>query len=574
MNGRPNRLFCVMLIAVLASAMSGCEQASDVVAPAAATELTLNPTRLFNPPDGYAYALWVVDTLDRATFVDIFDWDRELYKFRDTSGKAIDNVWETNINVLDPLYKFIALSVEDRSAFDSTMMGPVMLMDTIVDPSQYTMTMVVPIRLWEGNGSFCMETPTDGNSNSNEASGVWFALYVYDSLIVRDTSNINPPSSLPFIDRERVYDTLHWICNEYDGPDCIDSTFVPADEITSPDDYDYIVVDSLGSLDVTYFVCTATDIDDNCIDSVGYTRDEVITQGIQYDWIVVNTLDTIAFYDEVCGKVGTVLTAGAPYNNDLDTAWLDTIHYNYCTFEWFASPVNINKTNRLDTVRYEFEMPVTFSVRPFKDYIHRVNYISSSRTIFIDRFLTGFDLEVTPDLTGTGWHYRGWILSPRVDPAQFGTLTKPAWTMPSLESYLAPPDAGVVSTGAFYRFDMPDIENAFIEQNPHASPNLDRIPPFPGEDFLSNLPTGGPLNFILPGQTAPEGRVFITIEPDNYWDPDTNFPLILYSRNLPGYTAVSNTRPHSNANFELLNLYHNTNVGYGMPTVSLKIAVK
>jgi hypothetical protein len=575
MNGRLNRLFCVVLIAIIVSVISGCEQSSDVVAPASATTLTLNPVRLFNPPDGYAYALWVIDTLDRATFIDIFGWDRELYKFRDTLGNAIENVWETNINVLDPLYRFVALSIEDRSSFDTASMGPVMLMDTIVDPSAYSMTMVFPLKLWEGEGFFCMETPTDGNSNTNEASGVWFALYIYDSVVVWDTTNVRSTTAQSD-PRVKGYDTLYWICNEYDGPKCIDSTFVPRNQITSPDDYDFFRVDSLGELDVTYFVCTATDINDDCIDSVGYSRNEVISQGIQYDWIVVNTLDTIGFCNLDVNVKDTLLWSGAPYNNDRDTAYLDTIQYNRCTFDWVATPVNISNTNRIDTVRIVFEIPVTVTVGPFRNFKHLqyTQYTRTSRIIRVDRFLTGFDTETTPDLTGTGWHYRGWVLSPRVNPEQFGTLTKPAWTAPSMQLYLDPSDAGVVSTGSFYRFDMPDIENPYTQRNPHASPNMSRVPPFPGEDFLSNLPGGSPLSFILPGQTAPQGRVFITVEPDNYWDPDTNFPLVLFTRSFPSYGAISQTVAHSNANFEMFNLYHTTNVGYGMPTISLKIAVK
>ncbi len=577
MNGRLNRLFCVTLIAILVVAVSGCDQPANVIAPTSTTELTLNPVRLFDPPQGYAYALWVIDTLDEASYVDIFSWDHALYKFRDTSGNAIDNVWDAKQNVLDPKYRFVAMSIEQLSNFDTTAMGPIMLMDTIVDPNNYTMQMVFPLHVWETEGSFCMETPTDGNSNSNEASGVWFALYVYDSLIVRDTTNLIQPS-LQSLKRQFSYDTLHWVCNTYDGENCIDSTFVPLDNITSPDDYDYITVDSLGNLDVTYYVCTATDIDDNCIDSTGYDRETEISQGIQYDWIVVNTLDTIGYVNKDCGHTGELLTGAALYNNNVDTAYLDTISYNYCTFEWYATPVNISNSIRKDTVRFDSGNPITFNVEPFTDYIHKVNYTSAPTIRYIDRFITGFDTEVSPDLEGTGWHYRGWVLAPsgRISPTDFGTLTKPAWTGAAFNLYLDPIDGGVVSTGAFYRFDYPDIENAFIQRNPYASPNMARVPPFPGEDFLntSTLPGGAQLNFIQPGETHPVGKVLITLEPDNYWDPNDNFPLILMSSALPSYSAISINHPHSTANFDLANLYHITSVGYGMPTISLKIAVK
>jgi len=163
----------------------------------------------------------------------------------------------------------------------------------------------------------------------------------------------------------------------------------------------------------------------------------------------------------------------------------------------------------------------------------------------------------------------------RISPTDFGTLTKPAWTGSAFNLYLNPMDGGLVSTGAFYRFDYPDIENAFIQRNPYASPAMARIPPFPGEDFLntSTLPGGAKLDFMQIGAVNPPGKVFITLEPDNYWDPKTDFPLILMSRSFPNYAQISITTPHSQV-FDMENLYHITNIGFGTPTISLKIAVK
>jgi hypothetical protein len=350
---------------------------------------------------------------------------------------------------------------------------------------------------------------------------------------------------------------------------------VPPENITSEDDYDLMTIDSLGNLDVTYFVCTATDFT-GCIDSVGYDRETVMNDGIEYEWIVVNTLDTIGFYDEVCGLAGQLLVSPAVYNNEMDTIWLDTIDYDYCTYKWFASPVNITDEDRVDTLRYEGGNPITRIVPPFKDFVHSVRLTTSTAVRYIDRFLNGFDPELTPDLTGSGWHYRGWILSPQIDKADYGALTRPAWSSASFQSYLNPVDAGVVSTGVFYTFDGPDMDNSGLSANPYISASHSRIPPFPGEDFLNtdSLPGGQQLTFV--NNNNPEGFIFITIEPDNYWDPHTNFPIILFSAPLPGLTSISNPIPSADdGNFYFINLFYNVSgTNHGFPSIDIDIAVK
>lgn len=580
MNGRISRLFLGALCTIILGFIPGCEQPENVIAPTSATELTLNPERLIDPPDGYAYALWLVDTLGEETFIDVFDWDSELYKFRDTLGNELDNVWEVDINVLDPLYEFVALSVEKLDGMRQDSVGPIMLRDTIIDPSEYTMKMTYPINLWDGIGSFCMETPTDGNSNSNEGSGVWLAVYVYDSIFVSDTLNINnvnnvsPQLGLQGNDRDLIYDTTFWVCNDpgWSGGACSDSTFVPKANITSEDDYDLMTIDSLGNLDVTYFVCNATGGGGECVDSTGYDRTTVINDGIEYEWIVVNTLDTIGFINEVCDQEGVLLVSPSVFNNEVDTVWLDTMEYDYCTFDWFASPVNILEDNRVDTIRFEDGDPVEFTVEPFTDYLHAVNYTINTDIEYIDRFVTGFDLETVADLTGTGWHYRGWVLSPNIDKATYGELTRPMWSTPSFYLWLNPVDAGIISTGAFYSFDGPDIDNENIEANPYSDPSNSRVPPFPGEDFV-NMPGGGTLDLVE--NNSPEGFVFITLEPDNYWDANTNFPLVLFSARLPQYGIISNPLPHQNGNFDFTNLFSSVSgSNMGLPAINLEISTK
>ena len=75
--------------------------------------------------------------------------------------------------------------------------------------------------------------------------------------------------------------------------------------------------------------------------------------------------------------------------------------------------------------------------------------------------------------------------------------------------------------------------------------NVER-PPFPGEDFLVNLPSlpsitgGGPAwNFF--GTLADTGVAIITIEPDNYFDSTRNFPLIMLARELGPFVNMAMT---------------------------------
>ena len=75
------------------------------------------------------------------------------------------------------------------------------------------------------------------------------------------------------------------------------------------------------------------------------------------------------------------------------------------------------------------------------------------------------------------------------------------------------------------------------------------MPSFPGEDFILNLPCGAE-NYYFADPNNPSvstGRVFVTIEPDNYVAA-TNFPFVLFvSRfGIPDYDLVGRT----DANYE------------------------
>ena len=84
----------------------------------------------------------------------------------------------------------------------------------------------------------------------------------------------------------------------------------------------------------------------------------------------------------------------------------------------------------------------------------------------------------------------------------------------------------MITTGTFRWIDSADDGNPYVQGG--------KVPPFPGEDFFQNLPPGvpSPLN-LVPAGSAVNGTVFITLEPDDFGDRNTNFPLIVFAAPLP-----------------------------------------
>ena len=520
MNGRSNRLFGTALFAILLVLVFGCTQPDDVVAPVATTEISIDPQRLPSPPEGYAYALWVEPVEGDPIFVDIFDWNSELFVFTDTTdtlGNQIEPAWTLDIDVLHSSYAYLSVTIEKLDDFtDTTVMGPVMLQTDIHDPAEAPIKMVFPYDLWEGTGSFCVETPTDKNSNSNDDGGIWFAIYVYDTVLVNDTLGFQV-STLQFEDRDLDIDTSYWVCNEYSGSDCIDSQ-----EVTSNDPYDWILVDTLNLEELA-----------NTLDTIGYTNLDTSLVGLMY----VGILDT--------------LTDGLGQDSIVA---LDTLEYEYISYDVVATPVNLGTTDRVDTVRLEISgietTAVTENIPPFSDVKWFFSLSLRTRAEVIDRFIDAFD--DLPDLNGTDWHYKGWVISPYIDTIDFGKLSKPVWLPVQYELFLSPSNGGMISTGSFKSFYFPDDANPYSGTASGAG----TVPPYPGEDFLRNLPNDHPpLTLCNAGNpTSAEGTVFITIEPDNFSSDTTNFPLILMAGDMPSYEEVSNHEAHTQL-FDMFNRF-------------------
>ncbi len=145
---------------------------------------------------------------------------------------------------------------------------------------------------------------------------------------------------------------------------------------------------------------------------------------------------------------------------------------------------------------------------------------SSQRVIFDIFSQDEFDLI---DYSAWGWKYKGWVVSSVIPTSAIGEMTAPAGIYNTPYDSLMPgADGGLISTGTFSDITAADDISLYAQS--------DRIPPFPGEDFLSNLPTGFNGDLVPNGN---RGTVFVTLEPDNFLTDTTNFPLIVYFREVP-----------------------------------------
>lgn len=484
MYRRRNRLLFFALSALILAIISGCAQPDDIIAPASSTDIFLTPSRLPTPPPGMIYELWVVDEDDNSVSLGKFNWDSRLYRFSDTAGNRIDSVWTTDFDILN--YKYLCVSIERFPDPQPDSMGPVMLKDLVVEPRLRPMKLVFPIDLWLLQAGYFIQTPTDGNPNSNEASGLWFGFYNYDSVFINDTTNaaLTLGAGVPLSFN-------------------IDTTW---DNSNPPQ---IISIDTVN------------------LDSLQEIRNFI--------WLTNERLDTNNSYT-------------LPYPFYLDTFVQITLKYDSIlypvnlttdTITYTDTITHINNSNVVVTEIKVFKMP------PLTFYPTSITYSTRVRGYLIERILP--DSLVYDDivnLTGTGWHYKGWVISPYLQPrASFASITKPSWLEAQSSQYLNPISSGILTTGPFTDFNRAD------NSNPHSSGT--KVPDIPGEDFLNNLPAGV-TRIVLADSVASgvrTGTVFISLEPDNY-DSTTNFPLILLSSEglMPSYSQISSRIAHTQHN--------------------------
>jgi hypothetical protein len=508
MYRRYNRLLFLIFAATAAIVIWGCSQSEDIVAPASTTKFILRPERLPTLPEGMVYELWVKNDNGGQVSLGKFRWDSELYRFYDTAGNRIDSLFSADFDALN--YKYLCLSVENYPDSYPDSMGPVMLQDTIVSPEKKPLELVFPVDLWLGQAGYVVQTPSDKNSYENDASGIWFALYAYDSLRFYDTVYAYISHSVRrYTKRPYTLDTIGW-----------DSSQTPP----------------VALVDV-------------------HNKDSIAA-----------ILDTIASHH------------GRKVIDSNFIVRLDTLVHTTYAFDFITVNVNVSLTDTVfDTVQFIDTLgnikDSVFAVPPLSDYIHIITYSSKAKDDTLDNFL--FNYEELPDLDKAGsdggdlrWHYKGWVLSPYLTSASaFGQLAKPSWSKTNIEMFLQPSDGRIITTGSFKSFNAPDDANPYTMNK--------RVPPFPGEDFLINLPEGVD-RIVFADSSNPDSRagtVFITLEPDNYDNPNANFPLILFVSEelIPSYKDISKIGPQVQDN-RMKNCYSTVNNDLiGFPKVHVNL---
>jgi len=546
MLGHYKNFFAIASILIISILVFGCTQPDDVAAPISVTQIYMSPVQLPTTPDGYSYELWAVDTADNYYPISNFLWNNYYRRFMDLDSVKIDSMFSVPYDLLNPFYEYLAVSVETIPDTYPDSVGPVMLKDTIIDPDTWPMLLAFPIDFSFARITYSVETPTDKNSNSDDASGVWFAFYDYRVNVLRDTIGVS--SSASATDRKLFYDTTYWACAAVDAQlNCIQWVNV-TDYVVDENDYDTLIVTVTPKLvDTTYWNCTGDDGMGNCIEWVDISDNffwyDTLVDPNLYDTVIYDTLkDTLAIS---CVIVDTNF-AFVP-----DPLLIDTFTHISVTYDHVAFPVNFD-TADVDTFAVD---PCTgntifVEIEPLSEYSLNLTFNSYiRRTDTLDYFSESF--EETADLTGTGWHYKGWVISPYLAPpyqtecSELGKLTKPTWLDFTTDWMFENPDEWpIISTGSFRDFAEPDYTPNLYSDN-------QRVPAYPGEDFIQNLPCGA-TNYYFADQATPltgVGDIFITLEPDNF-DENTNFPIFLFitRSTIPGYSYIHSDMPDASGN--------------------------
>jgi len=499
MFGRFNGLFIIGIILILPALFLGCSQSEDVIAPISLSELHLKPILLPSAPAGYLYEFWAIDTLGNSYSLGKFIWDQELYRFYDADSNRIDSVWSVEYDILDPFYEYLAVSLETIPDAQPDTPGPIMLKDVIVDPGVREVEMKVPFNFDLTTAGYCVQTPTDKQSLEKDACGVWFAYYQYEQKTFNDTDQV--VFNLQSDTWPLEIDTTYWDCLNID---CTEREDVTDSVDANPSyDYDTLIVDTLNleeienAMEIMGIKCTTTVIDSHYVP---------------------------------------------------DTLLIDTFVHKSMSYELVSFPVNTDSVD-LDTFYYDECLDETtyVTIPPFASYSHNLFYHTVPRTYLLDKFIGNYD--EMPDLSTTNWHYKGWIISPYLpdDCPELDRMTKPNWLPAVIEQYFGDADNwSVISTGGFKYWGSADDGNPY-------SMDL-RVPNFPGEDFLQNLPCGADSFYFAPSAVpnSRAGDVFVTLEPDNF-DENTNFPLIAFKSRyvMPSFSMVSDTTPNHFQSFEL-----------------------
>lgn len=285
-----------------------------------------------------------------------------------------------------------------------------------------------------------------------------------------------------------------------------------------------------------------------------------------------------SFYSE---KVWTAQDTISLDSWKIDTAYVDT--FTPTDGECITNIVNISDPVVYDTQKiYGFDTIRWQAVRYSQETVEECdsgqgNLLKTSVELWYDTLplRSGIYDDFTqvavnlPDLRAMGWLYQGWVLSSVISRMGVGVgeFTEPAWLgFNKHDTIIRATDGHLLPTGLFHDLYSPDQTNYYVDDGI-------RVPPFPGEDFLKNLPPDQQdvVVNLVPGG-GPTGSAFIAMHPINAVTDSTNFPLIIQIRDLPSerFDVEDNSQQ-----FIMKGMVgHNTfgmGVNEGLPQVQMKI---
>jgi hypothetical protein len=552
------------LTAVFALYM-GCAEDQPISAPFTRATVNLSPRAFPSPPDGMIYELWLQKLDGSDTSLGRFGWDQDLYVMRDPMGVATDRNFPVDLNILD--WDFLSVSVENISTAAGSGPGPIFMRDRIFSPDEREfLLMKYPID-FSGitTGFVTIETPTDG-SFSNDSAGIWFAIYSRGTITTQDTIGASA-TELVQVPRSRSKDAETGSTLDTIGIDSVMKNITY--NRYSRFNLDTIIVTTARSFFHTVPINWFDTLSISAIDTTLDTPIVIDTTMVPPDTSFVLIIDTTVFPPDTSFVIDT--TIDTSYNVDSSS-----VQYIIAARDTFPP----------DTIDYGAN----------RDFImQQTTDLGASTVTSVHQFDNGFS-ELF-DLTGTGWHYKGWVLGPFTgsSPSEFvrmnvaenketnwekvgrtlfttgifhDTLVKSSLSSLDTTFYGMNPDGedSIIVRAVFNYWSEAGYNTVGSNSNPFAAQPTVSLPPFPGEDFLSPSLSGfGPV-LDFHGNWTDTTIVFVTVEPDNYSDSTKNFPLILMSveinftrgtddggGSLPPKSDPFNSRSTYDNNFELKN---------------------
>ncbi len=401
-----------------------------------------------------------------------------------------------------------------------------------------------------------------------------FGYYQSPSLTFRDENGDERPDSNYFVLNSDIFDYSHLFVSIETNPD--DLPLIPGpimliDNVTLPSDdpikLRFPLNDSLTTTAVAFNMETPSDSIRDSLDGFGIWF-SVYLEGIDS---VRDTLSLDGF--TLVTKEDSTLPP------DTFTTYLTDIVNDtaYDTARIFGLDTMWNTIVRFDSV-LETDTLWPYTVMDMSPDTGTIFYYSvypdttePADSFHYDKFIQ-FDYGL-PDYSAYGWKYKGWIVSPEVPVIAVGQITKPAYSINFnwSDSLIPGVKGGLLTTGTFTNIAAPDDGNPYSKGDQAHQ----RVPPFPGEDFLVDLPgelTVPPWEGLVPEATGNSGTVFITLEPVNFTDTTTNFPLFVLIAPIP--TAQEDLIDSENLieQFDMDNYtYTNDPTSYGFPKITVGI---